>query len=481
MRRKIVFSVLTALLLSFVGAVAMRHFNAPAVAATPTLATPPGPGRGAAEAPPAAAVAEDSGAAPLPVGPEGRPIRVVGLGWELLVPGFLGQRAGEDEVSPFSGSGVDVDVRALPNVAAVEAALARGGADEHGADVAVVPLPAFVASYERLRALDPVMVFTVGWSHGRDVLLAGRTPSLLEVPKKGPVKLLGAPGRPATLLGLFMLDAAGVEGDRVELIAPRAPGAPAHFLTVDRPSADAGGAWGGRRVLVTTADAGALVPYVMVTPSGFLKAHPTAVDGVVRGWLSGAAVMRTDVPAAARYVATLPGAPDALALLGMLGQMEPADLADNARLVGLSGRGAVTLTELFHRSWALWRSAGVISTPAPMGAPVVSQLVLARVLAAPPVAADDAPGGSAEGAPLLRISLSHRTPADADAAAAELGFVAGVFPGAGLRVGAGGRTGKTKRVVAAIAERYGLDADRFESVPGISRPGAVSVEVVARR
>lgn len=102
-------------------------------------------------------------------------------------------------------------------MSAVEGALARGGGDKDGADIAVVPFCELVASYERLRALSPEAFFVVGWSRGREALVSARdalpSPTDKPDPKADPkagVPLVGEAGDAATFLGLFALDANGI-------------------------------------------------------------------------------------------------------------------------------------------------------------------------------------------------------------------------------------------------------------------------------
>ena len=92
-----------------------------------------------------------------------RPLRVVGLGWELIEPAVVandGDRSGKQ--SAFAPSNLTAHLRAFKTAAEVEAALARGGHDEGGADVAILPLPEFVAAHERIKALSPTVFFITG-------------------------------------------------------------------------------------------------------------------------------------------------------------------------------------------------------------------------------------------------------------------------------------------------------------------------------
>ena len=122
-------------------------------------------------------------------------------------------------------AGVPVSLRPVDAMASVEGALARGGADKEGADIAVVPFSDLVASYERLRALSPEVFFVVGWSRGREALVSTKEalPSSADKPEaksgdKPAVSMVGAPGDAATFLGLFAL---GAERLRPRRGAPR--------------------------------------------------------------------------------------------------------------------------------------------------------------------------------------------------------------------------------------------------------------------
>ncbi|HSO34878.1 MAG TPA: hypothetical protein VLT33_20255, partial [Labilithrix sp.] len=110
-----------------------------------------------------AAAPADAGAAeaatPKPVE---RPLRVASLGWELVA-------AGVALTAPDGGpTGPLLELAPEATLDAVEARLARGGNDPVGADIAVLPLPAFVLAYDRLRALDPRAFVVVGFSRGRE-------------------------------------------------------------------------------------------------------------------------------------------------------------------------------------------------------------------------------------------------------------------------------------------------------------------------
>jgi hypothetical protein len=91
-----------------------------------------------------------------------RTLRTVALGWEFLTPGVIangGSSAGA--VSSYKMAGVDASFLNAPSMEDVESALAKGGAVPGGADIAIMPLSSYVASYEKLRALSPEVIFAV--------------------------------------------------------------------------------------------------------------------------------------------------------------------------------------------------------------------------------------------------------------------------------------------------------------------------------
>ncbi|MBW2464739.1 MAG: hypothetical protein JRH11_24030, partial [Deltaproteobacteria bacterium] len=227
-------------------------------------------------------------------------LRVVGMGWELMVPGVLanGGTTPSTEGS-FGTAGLDLHLSTTRSIDRIEAALAQGGDDEAGAHIAILPLPAFVASYERLRALEPQVFFVVAWSRGRDAIFGPDVDSLRSPPRRN-VTLEGRPGTSETLTSLFMLSHAGVDLGRIRLLGGNASGK--HFTAVDRAS-NGNARNGGSRVLATTADASELIPYVAIAPAGFLESDGESVTTWTRAWLEGVTQMQDDVPGAARTVA----------------------------------------------------------------------------------------------------------------------------------------------------------------------------------
>lgn len=402
-----------------------------------------------------------------------RPLRVVTLGWDLAAPGILANGGAEPAPSSeLSKVGLDVRIAVAQGAPGLEAALARGGDDKEGADVAILPLPVFVAAYERLRALSLDMFFVVGWSRGREAVAATKA----EWPSKGEVKLAGAAGDPATFLALWAFDLGGVPPGQVKLVAPSAPPAEAPFAAIDRstplPADTARGA-----LLLTTADAPRLIPYVAVAPRGLIEQRSRALTAWAGAWLGGARKLAQDAPAGARTVAATKGAPEPIALLQTLGQSAPATLADNVRAAGLSGRGAITLETLFQRSWAIWRAASALATPSPESAPVSTGIIAALARAEPVQAGAAEEAKPREAGPGAKVLITYRQAdlkADEATFVATAGLLAGVFDRAPLRLGvsAGAAVDKnrTKKIIDDVSGRFGLAQGRIvpatKAVPG---------------
>jgi hypothetical protein len=297
------------------------------------------------------------------------------------------------------------------------------------------------------------------------------------------VKLAGSPSATETFLGLFLLDLAGVPASRVELVDPGARGtAPAALRAVLRGAKQRPPG----KLLVTSADAPNLIPIVAVAPRGFIAAHAADLEAWARVWLAGVGALAGDVPAGARRVAALQGAPPVVAVIEALGQLEFASLRENAAAAGLSGRGALTLDELFRTAWRIWRDAGVLTTPPPDAAPLYTGLVASLVRADPGAAAAIPRARSLAAAADQRpeVLLAVRAPAskdtgklDAEAFVQRIGFLAGVFDRLPLRVSVAGDP-KTAQLLADMArDRFGLRPSQLSvGKPAPARPpGAIEV------
>jgi hypothetical protein len=480
MRSRVVVLVLLGMMIALGAMLALRTREPHAAPTVPAASATPGADAGA---PAAAASAMGTGAAaPAPGSDAGaplvdRPLVIAGLGWDTLVAGVLANRGTDArDDSDFARAGVPVRLVSFEQMATLEGALARGGADKDGADVAIVPLPTFVASYERLRALSPEIFFVVGWSRGREALVAARADALVAAPAAG-AKLAAAPGEPAAFFGLLALDLAG--GPPPKLLGPGSRDAT--LEAIDRGTGRA--AEGRTEVVLTTADASRLIPFVAVAQRGLIEQRGPALTAWARTWLAAQRQLDGDPPAAARQVASAAGGIEPLALLKRLGERSPAPLGDVTRVAGLSGRGAVTLEALFRHSWRIWKASGVLATPPPEASPVNNSVITAVVRAEPSFAAPPAAvAGKGDRSAVhdkARVLLVARQPdgkLDEAAFVDALGLVAGVFERAPLRVtvrgGGGVDAARTKKLIEAAE-------GRFDIAPGRMVPGTKAIDRAA--
>ncbi len=478
-RKNIVFATLVVLLAVLVVGLVLRgrtEHVAPGVPAPSASAS------GAKKPAPSGKVAQSSSAAPLRTKPKGlgRVLRVTGLGWELLAPALLengGLTTKKD--SAFSKADLQVAISPADTMKDVEGALARGGADSAGADVAVVPLPNLAMAYDRLRALRPAVFFVSGWSRGREVL-AAKEP-LDRVPTTGDV-LVESKGSDSSLaFALFSLDLSGIAPGRVKLAEP---GDKAKIRALDGDDVKPGDQ---TNVVLSTAEAGRFVPFVMVAPASFVDRERTTLAAFCKAWLAGVEKMDSDPTGSARSIGALEGAPEPIALLGRLGRIAPTGLAENAELTGLSGRGAVTIETLFLRTWRLVKDAKLSTASAPEAAPVapiiVATLVRSEPKLAKPIAKSDAPSEKPKHADALSPLVVTRIDGDTDEVAHEAALVTGVFPRAQARITAyrGGAMDKAlaTELVNELVGRYGLGADRFTIGKVAPRPHtAAALEIL---
>lgn len=442
---------------------------------------------GSSDAGPADAAAQ----APVDAAPvvPARPLRVATLGWDL---------AAAAAAPPPEGSSTGPRLEIAPEVALaeIEARLARGGDDARGADVAVLPLPAFVSSFERLRALEPRAFLVVGFSRGREELHAATGALLEPPPAAGEVKLVAlgpttaadpaaraAGSESATVFGLFALDLLGVAPARLRFVAPGAPDAAgAPYAALVR------GATDERKLALSTVDASRFVPIVAVAPRALLDAREAELGAWARAWLGDLARSSKDVPGVARRLASkegLPlaagvgGAPEALALVERLGQIDDATIEQQPSYLGPRATGPVTLDALAQRTWRLARGAGLASA-APEPLPIDGRI--AAAIAPPPK--ERGPAGAADaGASFGSIPsgatalVAYRAASD-DAAeiAAQIAFLSGVFERALFEIRAKGGE-RSARAIASAALAKGVAGARLVTSPDEPR-GASAVVVL---
>lgn len=499
MRVKIVFGLLVVLLAGLGFMLVTRERTPHQTPLAPIASASAAAAADSAAAPSGSASSSSSGsAAPPDAGPVklmDRPLRVVALGWDLAAPAVLANGGTDPGTSSdFTAAGLDVRIHAVDAMSAVESALARGGADKDGADIAVVPLCELVASYERLRALAPEAFFVVGWSRGREALVS--TQAALPAPAdrpalgadaKGAVSMVGTGGDSATFLGLYALDANGTPPGAVRLVTPGGKPDDPPLAAIDRDAAPEGSA--RHSILLTTADASRLIPFVAVAQHGLLDKNGKALAAWARAWLEGARKLNEDPAAAARQIAGATGAPEPIALLKRLGEITPASLGDNVRVVGLSGRGALSLETLFQKTWQIWRGAGVLATPAPEPAPIHGAVIAALARANPalvaPAAPPRAPSKATSSADPRSAVITYRQldgkldePALLDAA----GLFADVFERSTLRVavmkGSAVDAAATKKLIDGVEQRFDVTPGRLVAAKKGRPSVAGSIEIL---
>ena len=398
-----------------------------------------------------------------------RPLAVIASDWALATPGVLQNDGLEpNKKGAFTKAGLSLRLRASTKPNDFENALARGGADAAGADVAILPLPEFVAAYEALKALDPVMFLIVGWSSGRDVLLS-RYERLEKLPAQGQLTLRGTPGSSAMFLTAFVVDSIGGGLDRLAFEANDAePPAAALWALPRQALAEVPKSYGGK-VLLSTGEALQLIPYVAVAQRAFVERHTEALVTFARVWFEGQARVAGDPTAASRRLAQLADGPEPLALLAQLGEIRSSSVADNALSAGVAGRGAVNLTSLFERCWRYWRSLSVLTTPSPERAPVSGDVITQLVLGGsqPQPARPSAPKSSASDAAQPLLQLNAGPGRDDARIIADVGFAAGVFARSTLRLSVYSQAAfdkkRTEALVAQINERFDLTPGRLVS------------------
>ncbi len=458
-------------------------------------------GDGGAEAGVAVAAVPDAAADAAPAKPTERPMRVTALGWELVAAGVA--LASADGKAAIAGQGLELAPETT--LEAVEARLARGGGDPVGADVAVLPLPAFVVAFDRLRALDPRAFVVVGFSRGREEVHAAPGALLKPPPAGDEVKLVAfgpataaeatakaGGSESATLLGLFALDLLGVQGTRVRMIAPGAEAAKAApFAAIVRGAADE------RKLAFSSADASRFVPIVMIAPKEQLDKNEPKFRELARAWLDGVERSRKDASNVSRRLANkeaLPlaagvgGAPEAISLLDRLGQIEPANLAMQRTLIGAAAKGTATLETVAQRTWLLARAGGLTTSAAPSPLPIDERVATAigptPVLTPPREGSGAADAGAFAAVPAGSVPLvmyrATDTGADAASVVAQIGFLSGVFERAAFRITAKGGDKAAKAIAASAKEKLDLPASRLATANGEPAGGAfASVEVIS--
>jgi hypothetical protein len=407
-----------------------------------------------------------------------RTLRTVALGWEFLTPGVIANGGSTPgTVSSYKMANLDASFLNAPAMEDVESALAKGGAVPGGADIAIMPLSSYVASYERLRALSPEVVFVVGWSRGREALYGKDAATLTKLSATGTIKVAGATAQPETFLALFVLDLAGVPSSRVELVTAKDAKVPLTATFRASKQVPPG------KLLVTSADLPHLMPIVAVAPHGFIQAHAAELETWGRIWLTGVTRLQSDVPDGGRQVASIAGAPPVLQIIEALGQIEFASLRENAAAAGLSGRGALTLEEIFRTTWRIWRDTGVITTPAPEVVPLHTGLIASLVRTEPNALADaPRPRSSPTDAKRPEVLLVVKAPSgklDAEAFVNRIGFMAGVFDRLPLRISVKDDPKTATLLMEMARDRFGLRPAQLSIAKRAPSGSSAAIEVLS--
>src|SRR5262245_12841406 len=148
MRHHLFSVIMVAMLAAFVEFVVIQQGDAAEIGPATTPGSPAAPKPAVAATP-----------APEPPPPLKRTLRTVALGWELLAPGALTSEAANGKPSAYKAAGLETSFTSAATMDDIASALAKGGGESGGADIAIVPLASYVAAYERLRALAPEIVF----------------------------------------------------------------------------------------------------------------------------------------------------------------------------------------------------------------------------------------------------------------------------------------------------------------------------------
>ncbi|MFO0741930.1 MAG: hypothetical protein U0270_38895 [Labilithrix sp.] len=435
-----------------------------------------GPEAGPTVASSASAAPAAVDAAAVDAGPAAASLRVATLGWELAAP------------AATLGATSSVEVAPEASLDELEKRLARGGSDPQGADVAILPLPSFVMSYEHLSALKLQAFLVVGFSHGREEVHANAGALLRAPPGADEVKVVSGGSESANVLALFSVDLLGVAPSRIRMVTAEADVKAAAFSAVVKGTSDT------RKLAFSTADASRLVPIVAVAPKAVLDAREKELQDWSKSWLEGLGAVANDVPGVSRKLAGktdvrlasgVGGAPEALVLVERLGLIERVALDRETSIMGPLAKSPVTLETLMTRTWQLSRGAGLATAAAPDPLPVDTRILTAIAPApkdAPAPTAPEGDAGAEKFGPLptgtVPLVMYRATDGDADKVATQIHFLSGVFERAYFKVQAKGGE-KAAKAIAAAARDKGVASSRLATTAG-DPPGAVAaVELLA--
>lgn len=412
-----------------------------------------------------------------------RPLKVVGLGWPTLAAGVWanGGLAPSEESRFSTESELEVNLRVVESPIEVVRALAEGGGDSEGADVAIVPLQTLVASYEDLEPLHPEIFLVTGWSNGHHLVMARRGPDdTIAISDSGEMTptedmtIETVRGSPEHFLALFFLDLAGIDVSQTQLIDHSSEEAPPAALVALEVPPRGVSAEPGLDVLTSTTVASRAIPIVAVASRRFIEDHGEALESFALIWLRASEEMMSQVPEAARQLGAIEGAPEALDLLGPLVRHEPVGVEDNARIAGLAGQGMVTLERLFAVSFELFARVGVVGPIelecAPISTETIAAVARAGLVQQSRQAVIDRPVWRDQqvavelGDGELQAMVFIPTAAlgiDDEALVERLGLVAGVFESSFFRARRRGLDGaQLEDVLATAVDRYSIAPER---------------------
>jgi ABC-type nitrate/sulfonate/bicarbonate transport system substrate-binding protein len=407
-----------------------------------------------------------------------RTLRVATTGWELVAPGVVangGKTTTDESLYPED---LSTRYQRVDGAAGIRSALAVGGGQKDGADIGVVPLPTFVAAYEKFRALRPEVFFVTGWSDGREGLASPDEDDLNDPTDPDAIRLRGVPGSPSTYMALSILEMTGIPPGAAEIRAEFDDETP-DYAAVARDVDELNNAPDGMELRVSTAEATRLVPFVAIASEGFLRQHPDAVRQWVTGWLEGRKQLQRDVPGAARMLANADNSVETVEMVDLLGWVDYVGLRQNAEVAGLSGRGAATLERLFQLSWRLWRESGVLSTPAPASLPVSTETLMSLISqrggVEPPRTEEADTAGSADND--IFMTYRYKRELDRNTFVKDLGLVAGVFSRSHCTVSVRRNPELAATLIEDAHTRFGLDKARLSADDGVRWPGRASIDV----
>ena len=402
-----------------------------------------------------------------------RPLRVAALGWEAAAPVLLANRGYKPTPqSLFSSRGVNVAVKIADGLSEVEKQIARGGQEETGCDLAVVPLAAVAGGYERTRALGLAVIYTTAWSRGREGFLLGKHDNLFEG-SADEAKMFVSGGDVATALALFVADAEGLTLNKVRQ-TPLLKNA--EFGVQSRPFTALMSAEGPNRLVFTTVEAARWAPWVVVAQRAFVDQHPRTIALWLEGLSAGLSDLAKDIPLAARTLASLDGTVETASLIERFGYMRYATLADNVRLFEVGAPFGASLRALGLRLFDLFHGVGTLGVAAPEHDWLDGSYVLTMSQNSPPEPSDERFDvvSIAEAKHAFYMRFSNKV--SDDALISEVGLLGEVFPRARFKIGVKKGTSQ-KKITERARDLYGVDPSRFASGEVADRASA-SIEVL---